>query len=105
YGYMVGAEAFGSSIGDPAMVAMAPAEQYLPRYVVLVPGTWTQDFAVITRPIGAAITMDGVLIPDVEFNPVANSGYEVARVSGPDGVHVLDGGDSPFSVIIVGYDQ
>lgn len=105
YGYMVGAEAFGSSIGDPAMVAMAPVEQYLPRYVVLVPGTWTQDIAVVTRPVGAAITMDGVAISDAEFNPVADSGYEVARVSCPDGVHVFDGGDSPFSVIIVGYDQ
>jgi hypothetical protein len=105
YGYMVGAEALGGSIGDPAMVAMAPVEQYLPRYVVLVPGTWVNDFAIVTRPVGAQITMDGVPISDFEFNPVADSGYEVARIPCPDGVHVFDGGDSPFSVIIVGYDQ
>ncbi|MCY1011591.1 hypothetical protein OV079_39715 [Nannocystis pusilla] len=105
YGYMVGAEAFGSSIGDPAMVQMAPVEQYLPRYVVLVPGTWITDVAVVTRPVGAPITMDGVAISDAEFNPVGASGYEVARITCPDGVHVFDGGDSPFQVIIVGYDQ
>ncbi|MCY0991787.1 IgGFc-binding protein [Nannocystis sp. ILAH1] len=105
YGYMVGAEAFGSSIGDPAMVQMAPVEQYLPRYVVLVPGTWITDVAVVTRPVGAVITMDGVPISDAEFNPVGASGYEVARIACPDGVHVFDGGDSPFQVIIVGYDQ
>ena len=105
YGYMVGSENFGSDIGDPAMVAMAPTEQYLPRYVVLVPGTWLNDFAVLTRPVGAQILLDGVAIPDSAFNPVAATGFEVARVLVPDGVHVLDGGVEPFSVVIVGYDQ
>jgi hypothetical protein len=105
YGYMIGAENFGSSIGDPAMVAMAPVEQYLPRYVILVPGTWINDIAVLTRAAGAPITMDGVPVSDAEFNPVAGSGYEVARVPVPDGVHVFDGGTSPFSVVIVGYDE
>lgn len=104
YGYMVGAENFGSDIGDPAMVAMAPTEQYLPRYVVLVPGTWINDFAVLTRPTGAQILLDGVAVPDSSFSPVAATGYEVARVPVPDGVHVLDGGLEPFSVVIVGYD-
>jgi hypothetical protein len=105
YGYMVGSENFGSSIGDPAMVAMAPTEQYLPRYVILVPATWINDVAVVTRPIGKPIQLDGAPIPDASFNPVASSGFEVARVPVGDGVHVFDGGDQPFSVIIVGYDS
>ena len=105
YAYMVGSENFGSDQGDPAMVAMAPTEQYLPRYVVLVPGTWINDYAVLTRPVGAQILLDGVAVPDASFSPVAATGYEVARVLVPDGVHVLDGGLEPFSVVIVGYDQ
>lgn len=105
YGYMVGAANFGSDIGDPAMVAMAPNEQFLPRYVILVPGTWITDVAVVTRPTGAQILLDGVAISDALFNPVAASGFEVARVPVADGVHVFDGGVEPFSVIIVGYDQ
>ncbi len=105
YGYMIGSENFGSDVGDPAMVAMAPTEQYLPRYVVLVPGTWINDFAVLTRPVGAQILLDGVAVPDSSFSPVAATGYEVARVPVPDGVHVLDGGLEPFSVVIVGYDS
>ncbi|MCY1061536.1 IgGFc-binding protein [Nannocystis sp. SCPEA4] len=104
YGYMISPAGFNSALGDPAMVAMAPVEQYLPRYVVLVPGTWIIDVAIVTRPVGAVITMDGVPISDAEFNPVAASGYEVARIACPDGVHVFDGGNSPFSVVIVGYD-
>lgn len=105
YAYMIGSENLGGSTGDPAMVAMAPVEQYLPRYVVLVPGTWINDVAIVTRDAGAPISLDGAMIPDTSFNPVANSGYEVARVSVPDGVHVFDGGTSAFSVVIVGYDD
>ena len=106
YGYMIGSENMGGgSIGDPAMVAMAPVEQYLPRYVILVPGTWINDVALVTREAGSPISLDGAPIPDTSFYPVAGSGYEVARVPVPDGVHVFDGGTSAFSVVIVGYDS
>ena len=44
-------------------------------------------------------------VPDSEFLPVASSNYEVARVPISDGVHLLNGYNDPFGVIIVGYDQ
>lgn len=103
--YMTGSQNPGAGIGDPAMVQLSPIEQYLPRYVILVPGTWIYDFAVITRPEGATVTLDGVVISDAAFVPVADSGFEVARIPIDDGLHVLDGDQSPFSVIIVGYDS
>ncbi len=105
--YMTGAYHVqqGFNEGDPAMVQLSPVEQYLPRYVVLVPGTWINDIAVLTREAGAPITIDGNLVPDTDFTPVANTGYEVARVTVGDGVHVLDGGDKKFSVVILGYDS
>ena len=104
--YMTGAENIGANVdlGDPAMVQMSPVEQYLPRYVVLVPGTWTNDIAVITREVGTEVLLDGVAVPDNSFAPVANSNFEVARVTVSDGVHVLDGGFEKFMVVIVGYD-
>ena len=102
--YMTGSENPGAGIGDPAMVQLSPIEQFLPRYVVLVPGTWINDVAVVARPVGAAITLDGVPIDDSLFVPVVDSGFEVARVPVSDGVHTFDGGQSAFSVIIVGYD-
>ncbi len=104
-GYMVGAEALGSDIGDPAMAQYVSVEQFLPRYVVLVPGTWVNDVFVLTRPAGAPITIDGVAVDDTLFAPVGAGTYEVARVTVPDGVHVLDGGDEKFGVVVVGYDQ
>ena len=103
--YMTGAQNPGANgIGDPAMVQLSPIEQFLPRYVVLVPGTWITDVAVIARPEGAEILLDGVAISDGLFVPVANSGYEVARVPVSDGIHLFDGGDAAFSIVIVGYD-
>ena len=104
--YMTGASNAGANnIGDPAMVQLSPVEQFLPRYVVLVPGTWITDVAVVARTAGAEILLDGVAIADNLFVQVANSNYEVARVPVADGVHVFDGGEEPFSVVIVGYDS
>jgi hypothetical protein len=71
----------------------------------LVPGTWINDWAVLARPAGAPITLDGVPIDNALFIPVADSGYEVARVPVSDGIHVFDGDQNPFSIIILGYDQ
>jgi hypothetical protein len=103
--YMTGSNNPGAGIGDPAMVQLSPIEQFLPRYVVLVPGTWINDVAVVARPIGASLSLDGALIDDGLFIPVVDSGYEVARVPVADGIHTFDGGDAAFSVIIVGYDS
>ncbi|MCY1009872.1 IgGFc-binding protein [Nannocystis pusilla] len=106
--YMTGAENLPDqffSIGDPAAVQIPSVEQFLPRYVILVPATWINDVGVFTRQAGATVTIDGVPIPDSQWNPVADSDYEVARVPLGDGVHVLEGGEVPFSVIVVGWDQ
>ncbi|PRP94022.1 IgGFc-binding protein [Enhygromyxa salina] len=103
--YMTGSENAGAGTGDPAMVQLSPIEQFLPRYVVLVPGTWNNDVAVLARPTGATITLDGAPISDALFIPVADSGFEVARVPVTDGIHVFDGDQNKFSIIIVGYDQ
>ncbi|MCA9657357.1 MAG: IgGFc-binding protein [Myxococcales bacterium] len=106
--YMTGSEnmpAPYNQTGDPASVQIPSVEQFLPRYVVLVPGTWVNDVGVFIRQEGATVQIDGVPIADAEFNPVGDSGYEVARVPLADGVHLLDGVDEPFGVIIVGYDQ
>jgi hypothetical protein len=98
--YMTGSSLAGSQ-GDPAMVQIPPVEQFLPRYVVLVPESWTTDIAVITREAGMDVEIDGVEVPDADFIAVGDT-YEVARVPVTDGVHTFDG-DAPFGVVVVGY--
>ena len=101
--YMTGFGNLNSgNLGDPAMVQLAPFEQFLPRYVVLVPDQWINDVLVVTQPIGASVTVDGVEIPPdsyVEFG----GDWEAARYPVPDGVHQLEGTE-PFSVVVVGFD-
>ncbi|PRQ07163.1 IgGFc-binding protein [Enhygromyxa salina] len=101
--YMTG---FGNlpsgNLGDPAMVQLAPFEQFLPRYVVLVPDQWINDVLVVTQPIGAEVTVDGVPIPPDQYLEFGGA-WEAARYAVPDGVHQLEGTE-PFSVVVVGFD-
>jgi IgGFc binding protein len=102
--YMTGeANLVSSTLGDPAMVQLSPVEQYLPRYILLVPSEWELDFFVVTRPSGADITIDGVAMADADFISVGG-GYEVARVATADGVHSLES-TVGFMVTVVGYDS
>lgn len=105
--YMTGSSTvkpFGEpSLGDPSQVQLAPVEQFLPRYVILVPDKWIYDVLTLTRPTGKEIRIDGEPVDDAVFLAVGPD-YEVARVPVDDGVHVLDG-DAPFSVIVTGYDD
>jgi hypothetical protein len=101
--YSVGAFYAGSGdVGDPDMVQAIPVEQYLDSYVILVPGTWVNDYLVLVRETGSPVFIDGNA-PSATWQAVAG-GKEVARVLVPDGVHVLTGA-APFGVTVVGYDS
>jgi hypothetical protein len=105
--YMIGSENPNcQSIGDPAMVYTSPTEQFLPRYVVLVPGTWENDALIVTRHATQGVLLDGVILPDDPFVPVGDSGYEVARIPMDDGIHTLASEDETYglAVIVVGWD-
>lgn len=104
FNYMTGYENIPGApqIGDPAMLQLAPIEQHLERYVLLVPSQWTWDFLVITRPQGASVTVDGAALDDAIFFD-AGGGFEVGRVQVEDGVHEV-GGSATLSVAVVGYD-
>ena len=106
-GYMTGSFNLSNQAqtGDPAMIQFQAVEQFLHRYVVLVPGTWINDAFMLTREAGATIEIDGVAVDDFAFSPVGNGDWEVARIEIPDGVHVLDGGNDPFGVVVIGWDQ
>ncbi len=93
-----------STLGDPAIVQLSPVEQYLPRYIVLVPSEWELDMFVVTRPAGATIVLDGAAIDDTLFIPIAGGEYEVARLPTIDGFHTLES-ESGFMVEVVGFDS
>jgi hypothetical protein len=91
------------SLGDPSQVQISPVEQYLTRYVLLVPGYWMYDVVTVVRPTGVQVNLDGDAIDDAEFISVGDD-HEVARVLVEDGVHTFDA-DEGISVVVVGYDD
>ena len=103
FNFMTGWESVGIEVGDPAMLQLSPVQQYLNRYVVLVPSQWENDFLVVTRHAGETVELDNMAVEDNRFLDIGG-GYEVARLRVGDGVHQLWGA-SPFSVSVVGYDQ
>lgn len=94
--------------GDPAMAQAVPSEQFRSNYVVLVPSAWVYDYFVITKKSGSTVNIDGVAVAQNQFVAVGPgnnpTGWEVARLSIPDGVHTLTG-DMPFSVVVMGLDS
>jgi len=93
----------GSTLGDPDMVQAIPTEQYLSHYVILVPGTWINDFLILVRKAGSTVLIDGNP-PTETWSPVGSTGWETASVLVADGVHVLDG-NMAFGVAVSGYDD
>jgi hypothetical protein len=101
--FMAASALAGGNQGDPSMALAIPVEQYLDRYVVLVPGTWVNDYLVLVREAGATVDVDGAPVSS-GWVSVGSSGYEATRVAVTDGIHVLQG-SQPFGVIVIGYDS
>lgn len=93
---------FGNdSPGDPAMIILPPVEQYLPRYVVLVPSGWSTDVMTIVRPAGVEVRLDGVAVGDDVFDAVGPT-HEVGRMPVEDGLHRVES-DAAVAITVVGY--
>jgi len=92
------------SLGDPSFVQLSPVEQFLERYVLLVPPEhWRNNAITVTRAAGAEISMDGAPIPEETFIAVTPE-YEVGRLEIAVGVHTFES-DAGFSVVVAGFDD
>jgi hypothetical protein len=91
------------TLGDPSIVQLSPVEQFLERYVVIVPEYWMNDVVTVVRVANTEVLVDDVEMDDGEFIPVGPD-HEVARVLVDDGVHTFVG-EQGISVIVVGYDD
>ena len=96
-----------AELGDPSMVYVTPTEQFLSRYVVLVPENWIHDFLVVTRKADEQVLLDNVAIPDDLFDDVPGDYYQVARIPVSDGIHTIESVKTQYgiNVYVVGYDD
>ncbi len=95
----------GDSIGDPMMLLISPADQYLNKYRFVTPvsGSW-EHFINIICPNEAinSIVLDGVSVPHEKFKPIASSNYSVAYLKVAYGTHEIKG-DMGFGLSSYGF--
>ncbi len=95
---------FDAGIGDPAMIALVPLEQWRSDYVFLAPDKYAKDFVNVVAPLGTPVRLDGKVIASEFIEPIGSSMFGVARLPLADGVHRLEA-DEPIEAIVYGWDQ
>ncbi|MGB0591545.1 MAG: hypothetical protein ACPGU1_17870 [Myxococcota bacterium] len=92
----------GVSLGDPAMGTGVPQRQAKAAYVFQVPATYQSNWANVVRFIDAEVLLDGE--PLSGFSQIANTPYEVARISLSPGTHqITSSGGTSFTIMNYGY--
>ncbi|RAL22258.1 hypothetical protein DL240_10415 [Lujinxingia litoralis] len=92
-----------TGIGDPAMSAGVPTDQFRDNYIVLTPQNYERDYLNIIVPTGREVRLDGEPIAASRWELVGSRGrFEVATLQVDAGFHTLSG-EEPFGVIGYGY--
>jgi hypothetical protein len=95
-------------IGDPSMLILPTAEQYRKSYVFLVPGTFRDNYVVMSKPVDAAVVIDGTPLgmrTNCKIAPigtVAGTVYEQITCTLTEGQHTLSS-DKPVGISVYGY--
>lgn len=92
---------FDASTGDPMMMLVPPAGQYLDSYTVAAPDTGYSPYASLVVPTDdvGAVTLDGNTVPAEDFNAIGGSGYSGAQLTLSAGTHSFNG-PHPFGLNI-----
>ncbi len=95
----------GTYIGDPSLTVYPPVEQYRTEYLFLTPGSWDENWVVISAEVGSSVTIDGAAPTGcitASAGTIEGLAYEARRCPVAEGVHRLSG-DKPFGIIAYGY--
>lgn len=99
---MLGQDALGAAIGDPAMGSGIPWVQVRSNYDFLTPATYTENFVNVVAPDGTTIELDGS--PISGWTAIGTTGFSVARVPVGAGAHHMQSvGNVGFGITTYGY--
>ena len=100
--FLLGQEALGTTIGDPAMGTGIPWSQGRAVYDFLTPTTFTAHWVNLVAPDGASIVLDGATVTG--WTAIGASGLSGARVALGAGAHHAESTDgSAFTITTYGY--
>jgi len=92
-------------LGDPAMMIVAPVDQFLESFVFVVPDAYAESYVNITAPLDfQSVSLDGKALGTDLFEPVGSTGYGVYRTAVGDGAHTLTS-NKGVGVMVHGYDN
>lgn len=100
--YLVSQGCTDQYTGDPALIMAVSSTQYRNNYVIAVPKDYQYDYVGVVKPAAGSVNLDGAVLPQGEFAPIADGTFEVGYFEVQDGKHTLDG-DAPFGLYQYGF--
>ncbi len=99
---LLGQDAIGANVGDPAMGMGVPASQLRATYDILAPATFTQNWLNVVALDGEEVSLDGA--PITGWQAIGATGWVAARIQlAPGGHHLESVGGSGFGITSYGY--
>jgi len=99
---LMGQDAIGANVGDPAMGLGVPWSQVRSSYDILAPATFTQNWLNVVALDGEEVTLNGA--PIGGWQAIGATGFVAARVElDPGGHHLESTGGSGFGITSYGY--
>ncbi len=95
----------GAYIGDPSLTTFPPVEQFRSQYVILTPGSWSQNWVVVVAEQGTNVAIDGANPNNCATQPAGTLNgvmYETRRCPLQEGAHGITG-DKAFGIVAYGY--
>ena len=100
--FLLGQDALGAQIGDPAMGSGIPWVQVRANYDFLTPDTYTENFVNVVAPVGTEVLLDNGAVSGWET--IGTTGFSVARVPLYAGSHRIESATGVrFGITTYGY--
>ncbi len=98
---------YDGRVGDPFMMLVPPAEQFLAEYTFLTPSSgfdnnYVNVIARTTDAQAGAVNLDGVAVDPGMFQQVGDGFYSCAKIAIGTGSHTMNAA-SPFGIYVYGF--
>ena len=94
----------GAGTGDPAMMLIAPSEQFRKDYIFLVAPNYDYDRLTLVAQADTTIVIDGASLNSNSFTPIPGTSWLRHYLDSADGAHKLTS-DKPVGLYVYGFSR